>query len=78
MTLQWPPAAPGQFTGASRPDHCGRIAARRSSRRDRIWRGPEPGGHFLALEQPARLIRDLRDFCRPLRVTAAGDRGRRE
>lgn len=37
----------------------------------RLWRGPEPGGHFLALEQPARLIRDLRDFCRPLRATTA-------
>jgi epoxide hydrolase len=34
----------------------------------RLWRGPEPGGHFLALEQPARLIRDLRDFYRPLRA----------
>jgi epoxide hydrolase len=33
----------------------------------RLWRGPEPGGHFLALEQPSRLIRDLRDFYRPLR-----------
>ncbi|MGH3402934.1 MAG: epoxide hydrolase family protein [Streptosporangiaceae bacterium] len=35
----------------------------------RLWRGPEPGGHFLALEQPARLARDLRDFYRPLRAT---------
>lgn len=43
----------------------------------RLWRGPEPGGHFLALEQPARLVRDLRDFYRPLRATAAGDRGQR-
>jgi epoxide hydrolase len=33
----------------------------------RLWRGPEPGGHFLAIEQPARLIRDLRDFYRLLR-----------
>lgn len=32
----------------------------------RLWRGPEPGGHFLALEQPARLVRD---FYRPLRAT---------
>ena len=35
----------------------------------RLWRGPEPGGHFLALEQPERLVRDLRDFYRPLRAT---------
>ena len=37
----------------------------------RLWRGPEPGGHFLALERPARLVRDLRDFFRPLRAAAA-------
>ena len=37
----------------------------------RLWRGPEPGGHFLALEQPERLIRDLRDFYRPLRNAEA-------
>lgn len=43
----------------------------------RLWRGPEPGGHFLALEQPARLARDLRDFYRPLRATAIADRGER-
>ena len=34
----------------------------------RMWRGPEPGGHLLALEQPGRLVRDLREFFRPLRV----------
>ncbi|MGH8989234.1 MAG: alpha/beta fold hydrolase, partial [Acidimicrobiales bacterium] len=33
-----------------------------------MWRGPEPGGHFLALERPDRLVRDLRDFYRPLRA----------
>ncbi len=33
----------------------------------RLWRGPEPGGHFLALERPERLVRDLREFFRPLR-----------
>jgi epoxide hydrolase len=38
----------------------------------RLWRGPEPGGHFLALEQPVRLVRDLRDFYRPLRGIAPG------
>lgn len=43
-----------------------------------LWRGPEPGGHFLALEQPSRLLRDLRDFYRPLRAAIAGDRGRRD
>jgi epoxide hydrolase len=37
----------------------------------RLWRGPEPGGHFLALEKPERLIRDLRDFYRPLREAEA-------
>ena len=35
----------------------------------RMWHGPAPGGHFLALEQPHRLIRDLRDFYRPFRAT---------
>jgi epoxide hydrolase len=40
----------------------------------RLWRGPEPGGHFLALERPARLIRDLRDFYRPLRASTARSR----
>ncbi|MFJ3956833.1 epoxide hydrolase family protein [Arthrobacter sp. NPDC090010] len=33
----------------------------------RYWNGPEPGGHFLALENPERLVRELRDFYRPLR-----------
>lgn len=33
----------------------------------RVWRGPDPGGHFLALERPERLVRDLREFFRPLR-----------
>ncbi|GAA3524580.1 multidrug MFS transporter [Aeromicrobium flavum] len=41
--------------------------ADRTYRDIRLWRGPESGGHFLALEQPGRLIRDLRDFFRPLR-----------
>lgn len=36
----------------------------------RLWRGPERGGHFLALEQPERLVRDLRDFFRLLRASA--------
>ena len=41
--------------------------AARTYRDIRQWRGPERGGHFLALEQPDRLVRDLRDFVRPLR-----------
>jgi hypothetical protein len=41
--------------------------AERTYRDLRQWRGPEPGGHFLALENPARLARDLADFFRPLR-----------
>ena len=36
----------------------------------RMWRGPAPGGHFLALERPDRLVRELRDFFRPLRTSA--------
>ncbi|MGH9092470.1 MAG: alpha/beta fold hydrolase, partial [Acidimicrobiales bacterium] len=36
----------------------------------RMWRGAEPGGHFLALERPERLVRDLREFFRPLRTSA--------
>ena len=45
--------------------------AARTYRDIRLWRGPEAGGHFLALEQPERLIRDLRDFYRPLRAALA-------
>ena len=33
----------------------------------RLWRGAERGGHFLALENPERLVRELREFFRPLR-----------
>lgn len=33
----------------------------------RQWREPGKGGHFMALEQPDQLVRDLRDFFRPLR-----------
>jgi pimeloyl-ACP methyl ester carboxylesterase len=44
--------------------------AARTYRDIRLWRGAEPGGHFLALERPERLIRDLRDFYRPLRLSA--------
>lgn len=43
--------------------------AARTYRDIRLWRGPEAGGHFLALEQPQRLVRDLRDFYRPLRAS---------
>ncbi|KQW05884.1 hypothetical protein ASC66_13130 [Leifsonia sp. Root4] len=45
--------------------------AARTYRDIRLWRGPEAGGHFLALERPDRLIRDLRDFYRPFRATLA-------
>jgi pimeloyl-ACP methyl ester carboxylesterase len=41
--------------------------AERTYRDLRQWRGPERGGHFLALENPGRLARDLADFFRPLR-----------
>ncbi|MGH9055199.1 MAG: epoxide hydrolase family protein, partial [Acidimicrobiales bacterium] len=40
----------------------------------RMWRGPEPGGHFLALERPQRLVGDLREFFRPLRESKVGSR----
>ncbi|MFG6501942.1 epoxide hydrolase family protein [Microbacterium sp. P05] len=33
----------------------------------RLWEGTGPGGHFLGLENPDRLVRSLRDFFRPLR-----------
>ena len=47
-----------------------RAFAARTYRDIRLWRGPEAGGHFLALENPGRLIRDLRDFYRPFRAVA--------
>jgi pimeloyl-ACP methyl ester carboxylesterase len=40
--------------------------AERTYRDLRQWRGPDRGGHFLALERPARLARDLADFFAPL------------
>ena len=46
--------------------------AARTYRDIRLWRGPEAGGHFLALEQPERLVRDLRDFYRPMRASMPG------
>jgi hypothetical protein len=33
----------------------------------RQWREHGRGGHFMALEQPAQVVTDLRDFFRPLR-----------
>ncbi|WP_375399160.1 epoxide hydrolase family protein [uncultured Amnibacterium sp.] len=47
-----------------------RSFAERSYRDLRQWRGPDRGGHFLALENPARYVTDLRDFFRPLRASA--------
>jgi pimeloyl-ACP methyl ester carboxylesterase len=41
--------------------------AERSYRDLRQWRGPDRGGHFLAMENPGRLAADLADFFRPLR-----------
>jgi hypothetical protein len=33
----------------------------------RLWREHDAGGHFAAIEQPQRLITDIREFFRPLR-----------
>jgi pimeloyl-ACP methyl ester carboxylesterase len=33
----------------------------------RLWREHDAGGHFAAMEQPERLVADIRDFFRPLR-----------
>ena len=33
----------------------------------RQWRGPTAGGHFMAMEEPELVARDLRDFFRDLR-----------
>jgi pimeloyl-ACP methyl ester carboxylesterase len=33
----------------------------------RMWREHDAGGHFAAIEQPERLVTDVRDFFRPLR-----------
>ncbi|MDI5903928.1 epoxide hydrolase, partial [Streptomyces sp. 12257] len=35
------------------------------------WTEFERGGHFAALEEPALLTRDLRDFARALKPAAA-------
>jgi epoxide hydrolase len=35
----------------------------------RFWSEPAPGGHFLALENPQRLVDGLREFFRPLRTS---------
>ncbi len=34
----------------------------------RHWKAYERGGHFAALEQPEALVRDIREFFRPLRA----------
>lgn len=34
----------------------------------RLWREHDTGGHFAAMEQPHRLVTDIRDFFRPLRA----------
>ena len=34
------------------------------------WTEMPSGGHFAALEEPERLVADIRDFFRPLRTTA--------
>jgi pimeloyl-ACP methyl ester carboxylesterase len=33
----------------------------------RLWREHESGGHFAAMERPAELVADVREFFRPLR-----------
>ena len=33
----------------------------------RMWREHDRGGHFAAMEQPEVLVRDVREFFRPLR-----------
>jgi pimeloyl-ACP methyl ester carboxylesterase len=34
----------------------------------RQWRGPTAGGHFIPIEEPELLARDLRDFFHDLRA----------
>jgi len=36
----------------------------------RRWTRMSKGGHFAALEQPAALVHEIREFFRPLRQTA--------
>ena len=33
----------------------------------RFWREHDSGGHFAAMERPAELVADVREFFRPLR-----------
>ncbi|SKB10414.1 epoxide hydrolase family protein [Aeromicrobium choanae] len=68
-----PVTAPAGLILTPEDAHFPREFAARTYTDIQLWRGPEPGGHFLALEQPERLVRDLRDFFRPLR-TASADR----
>jgi pimeloyl-ACP methyl ester carboxylesterase len=41
--------------------------AERTYTRIRRWTKAEQGGHFAALEQPEVLVREVREFFRPLR-----------
>jgi pimeloyl-ACP methyl ester carboxylesterase len=52
------------------PKEIMRISRRIAERRFtdlRHWHEPDRGGHFAALEQPAVLVEELREFFRPLR-----------
>ncbi len=66
-----PVTAPAGLTLTPEDADYPREFAARTYRDIRLWRGPEPGGHFLSLERPDRIVRDLRDFFRPLRASTS-------